>query len=380
MNSMLYLNGLRKNNLNNKPIYMGLEAKAKVKRFKIDRHRDSFIDGILDWRYFRYKNPEHIIMGDYSEYVDYNKLYSFLINKMTFTNAWHSYYSNAYYFDSIDFSYVNKNFYSNYLDFETFDQVIGQNSEAYIVPNIYGAVLEMNGPYMIGLFSHSRIFSQHIREKRSVLYLLDENVCRKTYIFYIHGRVSWMQLRIMQSEYNDLFDHVQIIAEGDNILHRISGLFIYNIYSKDFRLYLRNMIVVTGTSQIYLSDGQRAEKPHFVIVESAIYKNTNNDYIHRIKYMNGTSVDFELYHIKDIMRTEIMTRNLEKNYEQDILETMEIIRNNYVLDLFKKENKQYAKSIADKDDEELLKIINQENSYKKMRLFMPTQAYKCTKT
>lgn len=377
---MLYLNGFRKNNLNNKSIYTNLEAKAKAKRFKIDRHRDTFIDGLLDWRYFKFKNPEHIIMGNYSEYVDYNRLYSFLINKMAFTNAWNSYYSNSYYFDLPNILYVNKNFYSNYLDFETFDRIIGQNSEAHIVPNIYGAVLEMNGIYMIGLFSHSRIFSQEFKEKKSVLYLLENNVCGNTYIFYMHDKVSRMQFRIMQSEYSDLFDHVQVIAERDNILHRISGLFMYNIYNKDFRLYLRKMIIVTGTSQIYLSNGRKAEKPHFVIVESAIYKSDNNDYVHRMKYMNGTSADFELYHIKDIMRTEIITRNLEYNYKQDILEAMEIIKNNYVLDLFKRENQQNKKSITDKDDEELLRIISQESNYKKMRLLAPTQAYKCTGT
>lgn len=374
---MLYLNGIRKNNLNNKSVYTNLEAKAKAKRFKLDRHRDLFIDGILDWRYFKYNNPEHIIIGNYGQYVDYNRLYSFLVNKMTFTNAWHSYYSNSYHFDSHNILYVNKNFYSNYLDFETFDKFIGQNSEAYIVPNIYGAVLEMNGLYMLGLFSHSRIFSRETKQKKSIFYLLDNNACSNTYIFYMHDRVSRMQLRIIQNEYSDLFDHVQIIAESDNILHRISGFFMYNMHNKDFRLYLRNMIVITGTSQIYLSDGRKAEKPHFVIVESAIYKNDNKDYVHRMKYMNGTSADFELYYIKDIMRTEIMTRNLEYNYEQDILEAMEIIKNNYMLDLFKKENKQDKKSVTDKNDEELLKIINEEDNYKKMRLFMPTQAYKC---
>lgn len=374
---MLYLNGIRKNNLNNKSVYTNLEAKAKAKRFKLDRHRDLFIDGILDWRYFKYNNPEHIIIGNYGQYVDYNRLYSFLVNKMTFTNAWHSYYSNSYHFDSHNILYVNKNFYSNYLDFETFDKFIGQNSEAYIVPNIYGAVLEMNGLYMLGLFSHSRIFSRETKQKKSIFYLLDNNACSNTYIFYMHDRTSRMQLRIIQNEYVDLFDHVQIIAESDNILHRISGFFMYNMHNKDFRLYLRNMIVITGTSQIYLSDGRKAEKPHFVIVESAIYKNDNKDYVHRMKYMNGTSADFELYYIKDIMRTEIMTRNLEYNYEQDILEAMEIIKNNYMLDLFKKENKQDKKSVTDKNDEELLKIINEEDNYKKMRLFMPTQAYKC---
>lgn len=377
---MLCLNGLRKNNLNNKSVYINLEAKARMKGFKIDKHRDAFIDGLLDWRYFKFKNPEHIIIGNYNEYVDYNRLYSFLINKMTFTNAWYSYYSNSYYFDSNNILHVNKNFYSNYLDFETFDNVIGQDSEAYIVPNIYGAILEMNGLYMIGLFSHSRIFSQEFKEKKSVLYILDDNVCSNTYIFYIHDKVSRMQFRIMQNEYSDLFEHVQVIAERDNILHRISGLFMYNIYNKDFRLYLRNMIIVTGTSQIYLSNGHKAEKPHFVILESAIYKNANNDYMHRMKYMNGTSVDFELYNIKDIMRTEIITRNLEYNHEQDILEMMEIIKNNYVLDLFKRENQQNKKSINDKDDEELLEIVSQESHYKKIRLLAPTQAYKCTGT
>lgn len=377
---MLYLNGIRRNNINNKSIYINLEAKAKAKRFRIDRQRDLFIDGILDWRYFKFKNPEHIIIGNYSEYVDYNRLYGFLINKVTFTNAWHSYYSNSYYFDSHNILYVNKNFYSNYLDFETFDKVIGQNSEAYVVPNIYGAILEMNGLYMLGLFSHSRILGEEIKERKSVLYLLDNNVCSNTYIFHIHGKVSLMQFKIIQDEYRDLFDHVQIIAERDNVLHRISGIFIYNTHNKDFRLYLRNMIVVTGTSQIYLSDGHRAEKPHFVIVESAIYKNANKNYVHRMKYMNGTSADFELYYIKDIMRKEIITRNLEYNYEQDILGVMEMIKNNYMLDLFKKENKKDKKPTTNKDDEELLKIINKEENYKKMRLFMPTQAYKCTGT